>query len=505
MLGIKSMSGVRDVVRGGSWPARLLNTVTSRAAPESFEFEAVVTDACAAANVAVPSEADLPHGRWWRKLCRACKDKTGTTKHGSRLLRARLTNALAQRLAVEEVYRLNGGEIAKEAAVVDPIVVMGLPRSNGHMAAHVLARSGLFLTPRQCDTLSPSLLLEVERRDAFHKKFRGLSYVYQDFLCARVPQVDQVDDDLTLHLMTPQSYAWGLLHGLDDYLLECLEEDQLPVYAEVRRVLELLQWYRTCGHFSEAVTREFEPIDNAIELQKYGTKNTLIRPQWLLYSPFAILSSDALNTIFPGMRAIWVHRALSQCLPSLCSALCLHNSLYTGKPPSDSQLASMGEKVLGIFGSGTEYAIEYYGKFDQRRMAHWSNRDVKRHATRVATKTLDYFGIELDRYRRMQMISGQSEYVSVTRPMHDAQMPYFCLHDGVVGDVFQGYIYQFAEFAFEKKFGITVKEYTPLAAPADAMAMRGIAHGSSGRKEAPALGAGQPMVGHFQQENKGFQ
>lgn len=504
MLGLKSMSGVRDVARGGSWPMRLLNAAATRAAPESFEFEAVVTDACAAASVAVPSEADLPHARWWKKLCRACRDKTGTTKYGSQLLRARLTNALAQRLAVDEAYRLNGGEIAQAGAVADPILVMGLPRSNGHMAAHTLARSGLFLTPRQCDTLTPSLLLDVERRDAFRRRFRGFGYLHPDFLCVRVPQVDVVDDDLTLHLMTPQSYAWGLLHGLDDYLLECLEEDQEPVYIEVRRVMELLQWYRRCGHFSEPVTREVEPIDNQMELQTYGTKNTLVRPQWLLYSPFAILSSDAVNTVFPQMRAIWVHRALSQCLPSLCSALCLHNSLYTGKPPSDSQLALMGEKVLGIFGSGTEYAIAYYGKFDQRRMAHWSNRDVKRHSTRVATKTLDYFGIELDRYRRMQMISGQTEYVSFSRPMHDAQMPYFCLHEGVIGDVFQDYIYQFAEFAYEKKFGITVKEYTPLAAPADAMAMRGLAHGSSEPRTAPALGAGQPMIGHFQQEDKGF-
>lgn len=504
MIGLKSMSGVRDLARGGNAPLRLVNAFTTRAARSSFEYEAVVTDACAAASVAVPSESDLPHGRWWKKLCRACQDKTGTTKHGSRLLRGRLVNALAQRLAVEEVYRLSGGEIAKEPPIDDPLIVMGLPRSNGHMAAHVLARSGLFLTPRQCDTLSPSLLLDTERRDAFQRHFRGFGFLHPDFLCARVPQVDQVDDDLTLHLMTPQSYAWGLLHGLDEYLLECLEEDQLPVYAEVRRVMELFQWYKRCGHFSEAVTREYEPIDNAMETQTYGTKNTLLHPQWLLYSPFAILSSEALHTVFPKMRAIWVHRALSQCLPSLCSSLCLHNALYTGKPPSDSQLASMGEKVLGIFGSGTENAIEYYGTFDQRRMAHWSNRDVKRHATRVAQKTLDYFGIELDRFRRMQMINGQTEYLSNARPFHDAQMPYFCLHDGVVGDVFQDYIFQFEEFAFEKKFGITVKEYTPLAAAADQVAMKGISHGSSEPKKAPGLGVGQPMVGHFLQEGKGF-
>lgn len=501
--GLKAMSGVRDIVRGGAFAARIVNAFSKRTTRESFNFNVVLQEASHVAGVSIPTEATLSHYRWWQKLCRACGEKQ-TTKYGGQMLRFRLLNALSQRLALEEVYRLNGSDIAKGVSINDPLVVMGLPRSNGHMAAHVLSRSGLFLCPRQCDTLSPSILLDIERRDTFQKKFFGFSMVNPDFLCVRVPTADQIDDDLSLHLMTPQSYAWGLLHGLDDYLLECLEEDQQPVYEQVKRVLQVLQWYRECGHFSDAVTREYEPIENPMELQTYGTKSSIVRPQWLLYSPFAILSSDALNNVFPEMRAIWVHRALGQCIPSLCSALCLHNAVYTGKPPTDSQLASMGEKVLGIFGSGTEYAIEYYGQFDQRRMAHWSNRDVKRHTTRVAAKTLDYFGVELDRYRRMQMINAQTEYVDTSRPMHDSQMPYFCLHDGIIGDYFKDYIFQFEEFAFEKRFGVTVKEHTPLAASSDQMAMRSIGSGSSAISSVPSLGEGQPMIGHFQQEGKAF-
>lgn len=491
-----SMAGVRDILRGGNVYARIGNKLTKRCSEDSFSLEVVLREAVSAAHVAMPVDpaSQLPHYEWWSRLCRACGEKS-TTNLGSQLLRSRLVNALTQRLAIDEIYRVHGAEIEDEH-ILQPLVVMGLPRSNGHLAAHVLARSGLFLALRQCDTISPSLLLDTERRDTFCKALRGFTFLHPNFLSVRVPQSDQVDDDLTLHLMTPQSHAWGLLHGLDAYLLQCLDEDQTPVYQQVKRTMQLFQWYKRRGHFTEPVVRERDPINNPIETQRYGTKNRLIRPMWLLYSPFAILSSDALNEVFPDMRAIWVHRALSQCIPSLCSSLCLHDALYTGRPPTDTQLATMGEKVLGIFGSGTSYAISFYGDFEQRRMAHWSNRDVKRHASRVAGKTLEYFGIELDRYRRLQMIDGQTEYTVHFRPLHDSQLPYFCLHEGVVGAVFKDYIYQFEEFAFEKRFGTTVEAYQPLAGASELVADQ---LGSSDEKKPGTLASSQSMMGHFLQ------
>ncbi|CCW64262.1 unnamed protein product [Phytomonas sp. EM1] len=504
MFGKRSMSGVRDIVRGGSLLRRVFDLSSKKVSPDSYTLESVLLEACTAANIAFLQnpETQLENYRFWKKLCKACSEKT-TSNYGGRLLRARLVTALSQRLAIDEVFRLNGSEIEKES-ITKPLIVIGIPRSNGHFAAHVLSRSGLFLAPRQYDTLSPSLMVESQRLDEFNKRFRGFGSINPDFSCVRLLKANQIDDDLTLHLMTPQCYAWGLLHGLDEYLLECLEEDQTPVYQNVKRTLQLFQWLRKCGHFSDPVIREHEPIDNPLEIQTYGTKNPIVNPRWVLHSPFAILSSDVINDTFPDMLAIWVHRALAQCIPSLCSSLCLHNALYTGKPPTDSQLASMGEKVLGIFGSGTEYAIDYYGKFDQKRMAHWSNQDLKRHATRIAGKTLDYFGIELDRYRRIQMINGQTEYIESFRPMHDSQLQYFCLHEGIIGDAFSDYIFQFEEFAFEKRFGVVIQEYKPLASAKDSLSMRSMKIEDSEDKIGTAFTTNQPMSGHFLQEGKGF-
>lgn len=502
----RPISGVRDIIRGGNAAYRLSNFLATKVTPEDFDIEKVLKDACFSAGVDVPSNphTDIEQYRWWSKLCKACADKP-TTKYGASMLRSRLVHALTTRLAIDEIYRLNEGEIDACGDIEDPVIILGLPRSHGHMAAHVLARSGVFLAPTQSDTFSPALLLEKDRVSAFNKHFRFFHRVHPQFISVRRPQGNQVDDDLSLHLLSPQSLAWGLLHGLDQHLLECMEEDQTPTYYQVKRVLKVFQWYKRCGHFSVAVPNQVEPIDNQLETQTFGTKHEILKDQWVLHSPFAILSSEAVHKVFPTMNVIWVHRALAQCIPSLCSSLCLHHSLYTGKPPSDSQLAAVGEKVLGIFGSGSENAVEYFADFDKRRMVHWSNRDIKRHATRLAGKTMEFWNIELDRYRKLQMINGQTEYTDGFRPMHDAQMPYFCLHEGIIGDVFQDYIYQFEEFAFEKRLGVTIQGYQPIAATADEMSLGTGLHGkSSGGLPAGSLGRGQPIDGHFLEEGKGF-
>ncbi|RNF16455.1 putative phosphatidylinositol 3-kinase [Trypanosoma conorhini] len=498
------MSGVRELAGYKTLTSKVVNCFTHWPSRESFALDVVLSDACKRVNVSVPSAAKgLAGHKWWEKLCNACADKPSSSSYGRALLRQRLVHALSERLAVDEVFRLNGHEIEKEN-IVEPIVVMGLPRCNGHQAAHVLSRSGLFLAFKQSDTFAPSLLLDVERRDAFDRQFKWFASVFPDFRCVRTMNPDQIDDDLTLQLMCPESYAWGLLHGLDEYLLECLQEDQTPVYQHLRRMCQLFQWYRRCGHFSECVLRDINPINNPIEEQKYGPKSPLLQTQWLLFCPFAILNVESLHDTFPDMKLIWVHRALSQCLPSLCSSLAIHNSLYTGKSPSDSQLVTLGDKVLGTFGSGTEYAIDYLADFDKTRMVHWSNRDVKRHTTRLATKTLQYFGIDIDRYRRMQVINAQTEYTEVFRPLHDSQMPYFGLHNGIISEVFDSYIYQFEEFAYEKKFGVTVEDYQPLAAPADQQSLGSLRVNGGDQPFVPSFADGQPMSDHFLQEGKGF-
>lgn len=490
MFGGKSMSGVRDLTFGGL-TQRLRRLTQKQVSSTDFAFSEVVQTAARAVGLTNVSESGIPDADWWVRLCRACSEKT-CSPDGASLLHHKLVNALAQRLAVEEAFRTNGHEIEKET-VSDPFVVMGLPRSGGHFVSHVFARSGLFLAPRVRDTWSPSLVSESERSRVFAKnRFAQHVARNKDFRCVRWVDGEIVDDDLTLSLQVPFSYAWGLLHGLDEYLLASIQEDQTRVFEHLKRTLQLFQWYRKCGHFSDCVPTDFNTIDNPIEIQQSGPKLTLTRMPWLIYSPLAILNANALHSVFPDMNIIWIHRALAQCVPSLCSSLALHNSLYTGKKPSETTLAQIGEKVLGMFGSGSELAIDYLATFPKEKMVHFSNRDANRHCTRLMMKTMEHFKLEIDRHRRVQGINGQTEFQGIARPLHDSTLQYFGLHEGVVNHVFSAYIHQFEEFAFEKRFGLTLQEYQPLA---KANYEQRLAKSSEGSSQ--TIGDGQPSAGHF--------
>lgn len=490
------MVGMRDFTRRG-FESKLRSWITRKLTVDDFAFERVLTDAVALAQI--PHPQIVPDSDWWIRLCRACGEKS-CSHLGSVELRQKLVHSLSQRLAVEEMFRLNGHEIEKEV-VSEPYFVIGLPRSSGHYVTHIMSRSGLFLSPRMRDTYAPSLVLESERETSFNLFSSRFRRMYPDFRCVRVLENDVVDDDLSLNLHTPFSYAWGLLHGLDEYLLTCIQEDQRPVFEYTKRILQLFQWYRRCGHYSDGVKLEFNTIDNALELQQSGPKPVLTKMPWIVHSPLALLNSSTLHTVFPDMNIIWVHRALASCVPSLCSALSIHNTLYTGKKPTETALAQTGEKVLGIFGSGTENAIDYFSSFDPKRMVHISNRDANRHGARLMVKTMTHFNLEIDRHRRIQGINGQVEYQGTTRPLHDSQLQYFGLNEGVIGHVFGAYINQFEEFAFEKKFGIKVQDYQSLTSTNEEQLMSRRFQGSGAGKTVN-FGEGQPSGGHFLAEGK---
>jgi hypothetical protein len=221
---------------------------------------------------------------------------------------------------------------------------------------------------------------------------------------------------------------------------------------------------------------EVVPVMSKMEIYLKGTKDPLLEQPWIVHSPFALLTIDALDDIFPTMRLLWVHRALSQCLSSLCSSLAIHESIYTGRKPTETKLAMTGSKIIGMFGSGSENAIDYLANFDIGRMAHWSNRDANRSCARLVGFTMQYFGMEMDRYRRIQAINGQTEYAGLRRPQHDCALSYFGLDEGHVAEAFKSYIHQFPELAYEPKFGVKLSnvdslfqaaEKIKLAAPDD--------------------------------------
>ena len=419
---------------------------------EEWDFEKVLQDAITAAGAAPVSKEQCPDAKWWEKLCAACAVKT-CSPTGSRLLRDKVVHSLGQRLAIDEVYKTNES-VVEHQRVSDTMMVVGIPRSTGHMAATLIARTGVAKSWATHDVWTPSVMNEFSRKARYKKEFSGFHSDFPNFCVVGPVAPAKVACDLMIHLHIPYSFAWGLLHGLDEFLYECLQEPQDAVYTHVAKVMRVFEWYRLNGDFYGGEERLVKATDNPILASKYGIRDEFERTPFVIHSPFAILHMDALHRAFPDMRVIWTHRALNACIGSLCSALAHHDFLYTNRRPTDTQLAAIGEKIVGMFGSGTELAVDYMANFSRSKSVHWLDRDVRRHGVRLMKKTFDKFDLNLDRYRYIQAADAQTEMNDEQRPLHDAPSRYFAVSDSLIREHFDAYVYQFPDFVYEKRYGI---------------------------------------------------
>jgi hypothetical protein len=445
-----------------SYPYRALDLVAPRPSVKDFDFELVLADALKVSDMAAGSQPEIGDAHWWKKLCSALSEK-GRSNYGGQLLRRKLVGAMSNRLLVDQWHRVHAEDLAA-AKVLEPIIVMGLPRSQGHMVAHITSRTG-HVTPLRCrDTMFPGVPNQMERRRLAKKELRGMYHVHPYMQAVRNSDADLIDDDLQLHLQTPFSLAWGLLFGLPEYLYECIDQDQTAVYEQVKKNLLLFDYYGHCGQYTDGVLKEIMDIDNPMNQVADGPRITIEKKPFLWHSPLAVLNAKQVHQVFPDCRLIWVHRSIDQIVPSLCSALSARHSMYTGRLPSDQHTSSLGEIVCGMFGSGSANAIDYLGaNFPYERMVHWHNKDVTRSCTRLVEKTFIKWGMEMDTFRMYQCIDGMTEYHSMFRPHHDHEIAFFALHEGTVTENFDAYFNQFAEYAYEKKFGMVIQDYQSLS------------------------------------------
>ena len=500
----KVMVGARDSSRSkrfmvGNFFAKSLSV-------DDFAFTSVALEASKRAGVPDVTSADgCPDGAGWERLCKAVQvEFTSFSKIGAGLLRERVVHAMSQRMAIEEQFRINASQL-EAFQVKEPIFIVGLPRACGRYSAHLLGRSGMVMTMRSEDTYFPAIVTARERRIMYEKEVKRVEPYFPDLKVIQTLKAGDIDDDLQLHLLTPYSHAWGLLHGLDAYLYENLDVDQTPVYEVMKKTLRLFQWYASFDEFSDALPdKSFEVIDEVkVRMDiRWGDVSQGPNHPWVIHSPFALLSLDNMQSAFPDMRLIWIHRALSQCIPSFCSTLTIHHSLYYSRLPTETILAGIGEKVVGLFSHAAEASIELLATFPRERMVHWSNRDVRRHGPRIIERSCRKFGLKWNRPVQIRCASAQTENDNRFRPLHDAPLNYFALHDGKVNEAFAAYIHQFEDFAFEPRFGVNIQESSPLIFGSDeTMVTYGRAEQGKLQGSIPAHASSS---GHFHQEAKGI-
>jgi len=207
-------------------------------------------------------------------LLASLRDEARLNARGEGFIHARIVNALAQRLQVEDWYRRHP-EI-DDVEILPPLIGLGLPRTGSTALSVLLAQDPAIRYLRRWESLRPcpppSTVTGPDPRIPMdeHSKVGSRAHVptgtHAPMECLEL---------MTLDFKSHIFQAFAQIPSYSTWLVE--KADLTSTYAYQRRVMKLLSWG--------------EPP----------------RP-WRLKSPSHVLWLDALNEVFPDARFVMTHR-----------------------------------------------------------------------------------------------------------------------------------------------------------------------------------------------------
>ena len=240
---------------------------------------------------AVASEAELsPSGRY--------------------LLEERLVGQLVNRLVMED-YLGRHPEIT-QIAIDDPLVIVGLPRTGTTLLQRTLAVDPRFYSATWWETRFPAPLSD-ETLAAPSQRI-ALAKAEVDLMAEVIPQI------LTIHpldamlcdeefMLMEHSFmcAMDAYVNVPSYTRWLDQQDQRPVYTQLKKMLQFLQWQKA---------QRGEPAGQ----------------RWLLKAPQHLHTLHLLLEVFPEAQVILTHREPAQTIPSMASMAHTLWQMYSANP-----------------------------------------------------------------------------------------------------------------------------------------------------------------------------
>jgi hypothetical protein len=240
-------------------------------------------------------------------LTRALEDEASLTPLGRFLARSQLVDALATRLRAEALLR-ERPEIADEA-VDDPIVVLGLPRTGTTLLQRLLARDAGLRSLPYWEALAPLAEPDARDREAdvgprIERARRAISLLtWGAPLMRAMHELEALEPDeeiwllgVDLATMLPEA-TWHVPSFRDWYHRADLRHG----YRYLRRMLQILQWYRAGD-------------------------------RWLLKSPQHLERIPVLLETFPRAVVVQTHRDPAKVVGSFASMVAYSRRMSCAHP-----------------------------------------------------------------------------------------------------------------------------------------------------------------------------
>lgn len=229
---------------------------------------------------------------------------------GIAMMRERLVSQLVNRLVMEDHFK-RFPEIAK-IEIDDPLVIVGLPRTGTTMLQRTLAVDPRFYSAAWWETRYPAPLAGESLQEPVQRISQAKAEIAQ--MVEAIPQILSIhpldamlcDEEFMLmehsFLCAMDAYA-----DVPSYTTWLDQQDQRPVYTQLKKMLQFLQWQK--AQRGEAASQ-----------------------RWLLKAPQHLHTVDILLSVFPKAKIILTHREPAQTIPSMASMAYTLWQIYSDTP-----------------------------------------------------------------------------------------------------------------------------------------------------------------------------
>ncbi|MCC3765074.1 sulfotransferase [Glycomyces sp. TRM65418] len=249
--------------------------------------------------------------------------------------KARLENRLRIRERIIE-----HPEIADEP-IVDPVFVVGLPRTATTLAHKILAASDDHRGPLLWEMLRTDVPIDPAEAAKTIKMIDSGARMMVRFAPSWevIHPIRSTAPEESMFILPHHTYHLALRAALPEYRAWLGERDYTADYVYLRRALQVLQ---------------------------YGRE----RKRWTLKYPAHLNDLEVIRKVFPDAKFVWTHRDPSTVMGSVCSLMETSWSLYQRRP----DLRQIGEVALGLLTESIER-----GRQSRQRLPGGSIVDVPYH------------------------------------------------------------------------------------------------------------------------------
>lgn len=332
---------------------------------------------------------------------------------GQYLLQERLVAQLVNRLVMED-YLARYPEIT-QIQLDDPLVIVGLPRTGTTMLQRTLAVDPRFYSAAWWETRYPAPLADETlampaRRIAKAKaEVESMAQVIPQILAIHPLDAMLCDEEF---MLMEHSFmcAMDAYVNVPSYTRWLDQQDQRPVYTQLKKMLQFLQWQKQ---------QRGEPVGQ----------------RWLLKAPQHLHTLHLLLDVFPQAQVILTHREPAQTIPSMASMAHTLWQMYSDNP--DPKAA--GEQWNSRMARGIRHTMKVRDQHADERFLDINFADTVQQPMAVLKRVYAFADMPFTDKAQADAQGWLSQNSREKRASHDYSLERFGLNDAQMTHDYQEY------------------------------------------------------------------